>query len=355
MNKKIKILLVIFLNILAITTLSSCRDLFKDKNKITVTDMVGTEVTVKKNPSKVACISRTTYDLLVAYGLGDKIDGAYSGTLKNKWLKTVYPKSKNHYVYGYKNSYELFLTRGVDLVFAPEKHIADELNKRGITALCVSLYAKPDFSKYVNFFSKLITQIWDSSEVKTRASAWEGKVNQIITQIKTTLAKNNVTRQKLYYIRGDKPNGVGYTDNKGSFTEYAYSVLGFDFLGSTITTNRPSNEEILKYNPDVIVAGGIYQTANLLKLMESPFDNLKAVENRRFYNIPIGVTAFEQLSAMTPLFFAHQAQVLHPNLFNFDVTKMIKETMANFFNYQISDKNVLAMLAGTGPDFEPLV
>ena len=146
MNKKIKILLVIFLNILTIMTLSSCGDLFKEKNKITVTDMVGTKVAIKKNPTKVACISRTTYDLLVAYGLGDKIDGAYSGTLKNKWLKTVYPNSKNHYVYGYKNSYELFLNRGVDLVFAPEKHIADELNERGIPALCVSLYAKPDFN-----------------------------------------------------------------------------------------------------------------------------------------------------------------------------------------------------------------
>lgn len=91
MNKKIKILLVIFLNMLVILTLSSCRDLFKDKNKITVTDMVGSKVNVKKNPSKVACISRTTYDLLVAYGLGDKIDGAYKGTLNNKWLKHIYP------------------------------------------------------------------------------------------------------------------------------------------------------------------------------------------------------------------------------------------------------------------------
>lgn len=355
MNKKIKILLVIFLNILAIAALSSCGDLFKDKNKITVTDMVGTKVTVKKNPSKVACISRTTYDLLVAYGLGDKIDGAYKGTLNNKWLKHIYPNSKNHYVYGYKNSFELFLERKVDLVFAPEKYIADELNQRGIPAVCVSLYAKPNFEKYVIFFSRLIRQIWDSEEVKEKSSKWENEVEAVISKIKTALEKSKATKQKLYYVRGDKPNGVGYTDNAGSFTEFAYSVLGFEYLGSKITTNRPSDEEILNYNPDVVVFGGIYQHTNLLKIAMPPFNELKAVKNGRLFKIPIGVTAFEQLSAMTPIFFAHQAMALHPDLFAFDITGMLAKSIKEYFGYSLSAQDTAAMLAGLGPNLEPLV
>ena len=52
---------------------------------ITVIDMLGEKVQVKKNPEHVACVSRTTYDLLVAFGLGDRIDGAYKPILDNEW------------------------------------------------------------------------------------------------------------------------------------------------------------------------------------------------------------------------------------------------------------------------------
>lgn len=51
--------------------------------------MVVDKVFVPKNPKKVACISRTTFDLLVGYGLQDSIYGAYDGTLNNPWLKLI--------------------------------------------------------------------------------------------------------------------------------------------------------------------------------------------------------------------------------------------------------------------------
>ena len=134
--------------LVAVTSLgviTGCSNKGETQETISVTDMVGTTITINKNPKKVACVSRTTYDLLVAYGLGDKIDGAYKGTLNNDWVPLIYPESKNHYVYEYQNSSELFLSRGVDLVFAPEKYIADDLNAHGVPALCVSLYGNPKF------------------------------------------------------------------------------------------------------------------------------------------------------------------------------------------------------------------
>ena len=116
----------------SIGAIPGCSNKGEKQEQISVTDMVGTTITINKNPKKVACVSRTTYDLLVAYGLGDKIDGAYKGTLNNDWVPLIYPESKNHYVYEYQNSSELFLSRGVDLVFAPEKYIADDIWKSNI-------------------------------------------------------------------------------------------------------------------------------------------------------------------------------------------------------------------------------
>ena len=81
----------------SIGVITGCSNNGETQETISVTDMVGTTITINKNPKKVACISRTTYDLLVAYGLGDKIDGAYKGTLNNDWVPLIYPESNDKY------------------------------------------------------------------------------------------------------------------------------------------------------------------------------------------------------------------------------------------------------------------
>ena len=338
-----------------ICLLTACSDDTRNTETIDVTDMLGTTITIKKNPKKVACISRTTYDLLVAYGLGDKIDGAYSGTLNNDWVSVIYPDSVNHYVYSYENSYELFMQRGVDLVFAPEKYIADELNNHNIPALCVSLYGNPTFDNYVTFLSNLVTKIWDDPQIKIKAAAWENKMNTAINEIKTELSKHTLEEKTIFYIRGDKNKGVGYTDNKSSFTEYAYRMLGFKFAGATLTTTMPSAEEIMRLNPDVFVAGGIYQNNNieLLKTTE-PYKNLDAVKNDKIYSIPIGFTAFEQLSALSPVFFYDQANKLYPNYFNYDIPSLIKSTIKEYFDAELSDEQISYIIQGLSPNGESM-
>ena len=337
--------------IATIGAITGCSSNGETQETISVTDMVGSTITIKKNPKKVACISRTTYDLLVAYGLGDKIDGAYKGTLNNDWVPLIYPQSENHYVYEYQNSSELFLSRGVDLVLAPEKYIADDLNEHGVPALCVSLYGTPTFDNYVTFLSKLVTEIWDGEDIKAKAAAWEDKVTTAISDITTELEKHNIERKKLFYVRGDKDRGVCYTDTQGSFTEYAYKVLGFDFVGTSLTTNQPSVEEIVAQNPDIFVCGGQYQNKNIdILKTEEPYTNLDAVKNNKVYSIPIGFTAFEQLSAMTPIFFYDQANKIYPEYFSYDISTLVKNTIKDYFGTNLTDNQVSYMLEGLSPE-----
>lgn len=352
---KTKHLVPLLVAIASIGAISSCSNRNNGEDRITVTDMLGISVSIKKNPKKVACISRTTYDLLVAYGLGDKIDGAYKGTLNNAWVPLIYPDSSNHYVYQYDNSHELFLSRGVDLVLAPEKYMADSLNAHGIPALCISLYGTPTFDNYVTFLSNVVTQIWDDESVKEKARAWESKVTTAINDITTELAKHEIDNKKIFYVRGDKDRGVGYTDTQGSFTEYAYRSLGFEFIGASLTTTQPSVEEIINQNPDVFVCGGQYQNKNLNILKtEEPYVNLDAVKNNKVYNIPIGFTAFEQLSAVTPIFFYDQANKLYPEYFSYDIATMVKNTMKEYFNTDLTNDQVSYMLEGLNPEGGPL-
>ena len=340
----------------SIGSFTGCSNKDNQNEQISVTDMLGETVTITTNPKKVACISRTTYDLMVAYGLGDKIDGVYGPILNNSWTSLIYPESSKHYSYGYENSYELFMSRGVDLVFAPEKYIADDLKNHGIPALNVSLYGNPTFDNYVTFFSQLVTKIWDGEEIKTKAAAWENKVATAINDVQTELAKHSLPKQKVFYVRGDKDKGIGYTDTKGSFTEYAYRIMGFDFVGSTLTTNRPSAEDIVAANPDVFVAGGIYQNKHVQDLKTTePYKLMDAVKNNKVYTIPNGFTAFEQLSAMTPIFFYDQANKIYPEYFSYDVSSMIKTTIKDYFGTELTDDQISYMQQGLNPQGGPLV
>ena len=341
--------LILFLFIVSFgLVLVGCQDATNTtKEKIIVTDMLGDSIEISKNPSKVACVSRTTYDLLVAFGLGDKVDGAYYAIYDNPWTEVIYPKSKDEYRYQYEESYETFIARGVDLVFAPEKYISDGLKEHGINALCVSLYGNPTFDNYVYFFADLVKQLWDSEEVARKVDAWKAKVAKAIDDCKVESEQT----KKIFYVRGDKNKGIGYTDSKSSFTEYAFRILGYEFAGAVLDTTKPSKEDIVKYNPDYFIIGGIYQNT-LVDILRTDdlYQTLDAVKNNKVYTIPVGLTMFEQLSAMTPVFFYYMDSVINfKSEPTWDINSMIKDTISEYFNTDLSNEQISLMLQGKGP------
>ena len=349
MKKRINLLVVL----LCLSTVVGCASNNNEIETIQITDMVGDVISVKKNPTKVACVSRTSYDLLVAFGLEEYIDGTYEKTLDNEWTSVLYPDSSSHYKYEYEPSFELLLSRGVDLVFAPEKRIAEAYREHGITALTISLYGNPTFDSYLTYISDMVTKLWDSKEVENKAKKWENNVTTAVNEIQRELAKKNVEKEKLYYVRGDKDRGIGYTDTKGSFVEYAYRVLGFDCMSSQLgyDGNKPSAEAICEFNPDVFVMGGIYQNKHVSDIKNTePYTTLEAVKNNKIYTIPMGFTQMEQINIFTAEFFYDQVNKLYPNIFNYDVSKMIKDSTKEWFDVELTDLQIQYMLSGLSPE-----
>lgn len=348
-----KIIITILVFIVLVSSLVGCNKSNNvEDDKVTVVDMDGESITIKKNPQKVACC-RSAYDLLIAYGLGDKIDGVDKKMLANPWTAVFYPESKNHYAYDYENSYELYLSRGVDLVFSPEKRITDDLREHGINAITVKLYGTPTFDSEIHTFSNLIAQIWPDAKVKEASEKWNAKIDKAITDVTTELAKHDLPKQKLFYVRGDKDKGVGYTDTKGCFAEFAYRILGFDCMSSQLESygNNVSAEALCEFNPDIFVMGGIYQAKNVASVKETePYNTLDAVKNNKIYTIPMGLTQMEQLNALSPEFFYDQANRLYPDIFNYDVKSMIKASVKEYFGTDLSDKQVEYMLNGLNPE-----
>ena len=132
--------------------------------------------------------------------------------------------------------------------------------------------------------------------------------------------------------------------------------MGCDYCGSTWTTNTPATQEIVNANPDVFVAGGIYQNKHVEELKTTePYKLMDAVKNNKIYTIPNGFTAFEQLSAMTPIFFYDQANKIYPEYFDYDISNMIKTTIKEYFGTDLTDDQVTYMQLGLNPQGGSLV
>jgi len=323
---------------------------------ITVTDMLGEKEQVKKNPEHVACVSRTTYDLLVAFGLGDRIDGAYKPILDNEWTDILYPGSSNHFAYDYQPSHELLIQRNVDLVLSPEKYITDGLREHGIPALNVSLYGNPNFEPYVFFLADLAKQLWpDVPGVADKVDAWKAEFQTVLDEVSSTLESKSYPEKSVYYVRGDKDRGIGYTDTGKSFNEYIFGVLGMEFLGRTLATTQPSADAILAVDPDYIVIGGIYQHTLRGYLNDSIWENVEAVKSGHIYRIGLGFSPMEQMGAFTPVFLADMANKLYPSDFDYDTVTMLKNMCQTYFGISLTTLQAQYMLDGMGPDGTPMV
>ncbi len=345
MKKTLSIVLVLILSVI----LMSC-NVEERYTDIIVIDMVGDEVALQTNPSNVAVIARTAADMMIGFGLGDRVDGMYYSILDNPWVREIYPNVSSYHSYDYNESVELFLSREVDLVLAPEQYIAEELRASGVNAITVSLYGNPTYDDYLFYLADLIKQIWPSTENKV--NQWKDELQEALDAVTDILELQNIPKRTIYYVRGDKDKGIGYTDTGYSLLESIYNTfLNMTYLGREFESNKPSTEEIMAINPDVVVIGGIYQKKLINQInTEEPYNLLDAVINNDIYNIPVGFVMWEQNSVVLPIFVYDQANKLYPSLFDFDIVTLTKQSYMYYFDYELTDAHVGYMIEGLSPE-----
>ena len=187
-----KKILSLLICLMSISLMSSCGT-NNHENEVLVTDMSGAEVWVPKNPKKVAAVSPSTGDLMIAFGLGDVLDGTYYSVMDNPWAEVIYPKTKDLFGYDYDNSVETFIERGADLIFIPEPATAQNLREHGLNALCVRQFAEEGYGDYVFAFSEIVRTIW-GEKVNNRVDMWQTDFNKAISDVTQILEENDISQ-----------------------------------------------------------------------------------------------------------------------------------------------------------------
>jgi iron complex transport system substrate-binding protein len=355
---KISISIICFYLLLAtqMLLLSACYKDTKKNETVTITDMVGDVVEIPKNPQKVGVLlSRSAIDMLVAFGLGENITGIFETIFDNEWASVIYPDISNYASYNYSTTIETYLEHGVEMVFCPEKHLAENLREHGIPAVTVSQYGTPNYDNYVFYFADMITQIWDDKNVTNKVENWKNGFETIRSKIITTLSDVETTNT-LYYVRGDRNRGIAYTENTAySIQNTICRYLKLDYASKDFSTSQPTAEAILALDPDYIIIGGAFQNNIINEARTNDvWKNLSAFQNDKVYNIGVGFVMFEQNGVELTVYLADLANKIHPDKFNFNIVGLLKDIMQTYFRFELSDSDAHNMLHGLNRNGQPL-
>ena len=325
-----------------------------DKDTITVIDMEGTEVSVPKNVSKVACISQSATDLMIAFGLGDKIVGTYRSFTYNPWTVELYPAAADFKAYSYSVSAEELLSDGIELVIIQDTENAQAFRNAGIPVVAVHQYSPSGtFDEEVYDTARIIGEIF-GGQAKNKADAWIKEVKDTIADIQQKIGNSN-SEKAIYYVNGEKSKGLYYSDGGNSMISRILNVCNVQLATEkyeVLNVHKVSDEEMVSLNPYAMLIGGAYQNNLVDSLNASPiWSGLDCAKANRVYRIPVAMIGIENVSAETPVMLKYIANLFNSN-YAFDMHTEMRKNIKHYFNYELTDGDIDNMCLGLTKDGE---
>lgn len=350
-----KISKLLFLGVIPML-LVGCNNGGAKKDSIKVIDMEGTEVIVPKDVKKVAAISQSATDLMIAFGLGNKIAGTYRSFTYNTWVNELYPAAANYKAYSYSVSAEELLNDGIDLVIIQDTENAQAFRNAGIPVIGVHQYSPTGaFDDEVYDIANILSIVFP--ECKAKADAWINEVKTTITDIKSKIGEVN-SEKAVYYVNGEKSKGLYYSDGGNSMISRIYDVANVRLATEkyeVLNVHKVSDEEMVSLNPYAMMIGGSYQT-NLFNSLASSkvWSALDCNKNNRVYHIPVCMQGIENVGAETSLMLKYTANLFNPS-YEFDLNTEMKTTIKKYFNYDLTDNDVANMSLGLSKTGENMI
>jgi iron complex transport system substrate-binding protein len=335
--------------ILNLLTIVFTLNLFAQKETRVVFDSNNKEVSIPKEVERVAPMIGAFAQVTAMLGDQEKIVAAAPRLSKMFWK--VFPKVKQKgNISGLSSfSIESLIASKVQVVYGPSSYFFDkqqieQLNKAGIAVVTIDKFSTVE---QLQNSIKIIGEILGGDAVR-KAKEFNQYYTYNIDKIldKTKNIQNKKTVLPLSFYSGNFVT-VNETDIGARYINIAGGELAsksYD-LDSKGIMKMVNPEQVLIWNPDVIIANSILSKKEILK--NPSFKTLKAVKNRQIYVVPSGVYLWSVRSAEGSLQPLWLAKVLYPKTFKeIDLKKELKSFYNTFYNYDL-DKNEIEEILHT--------
>lgn len=100
-------------------------------------------------------------------------------------------------------------------------------------------------------------------------------------------------------------------------------------------------EQIATWNPDVIFLNSFEADLTLDRIMDDPILSLtSAAQSGRVYKMPLGGYRWDPPNQESPLTWMWTANLLHPDLFDYDLRAEMRSAYQVLYNYELTDADI---------------
>ncbi|PDS34731.1 ABC transporter substrate-binding protein [Rhizobium anhuiense] len=217
--------------------------------------------------------------------------------------------------------------RGADIV-AP-------ITNAGLTTMLI-LYGTEELTRdYMTMASKAIGKPeWIGELVE-----WRDRVQKDI-EAKATVIPDDKRPNVLYL--GRALSDISASGTKGNYNAWSIALAGGKNasaeLNGTVSVNK---EQIAQWNPDVIFLNAFEAKLNVDWVYKDPILSLtNAAKSKRVYKMPLGGYRWDPPNQESPLSWMWTANLLHPDIFRYDLRAEMKTAYKTLYNYDLTDGDI---------------
>lgn len=319
---------------------------------ITISTLNSSSIEIKGQDDKKVILNNTAKKVLLFpmpfasmyISIDNKVDnilglhGSSNKSLKDSFMLKAYPDIKNLNTElvksGFTPNIEQVLALKPDLIFQwadQGEHIIEPLRKMGLSVVGVKYGTQEYLQEWIDFMGKSTGNIQKAKEIIT----WHNDIKEKLS----TLASKQQYKPEILSLQFSKDRIRVAGD--GSYDNFIIELIGAKNVAKNDIRRFAdiSKEQLLKYNPDVIILGTFDDETPEEFMKRDIFQNLNAVKNKQVYKFPTGGYRWGVPHIEIPLTWVWMYNLVYADN-TINLNDMIKSSYKSLYNYEINDKQI---------------
>ena len=303
-----------------------------------VTDMVGHTVTVPRRVVRIATLSATATQLVFAVGAQDQlVVVSFGSAVKGKAMGAIYPRMTQVPEAGNQNAanVETLLAARPDIVLTEESSALDQMKAVGLPAYAFSVEQPGQLYDAIRRMGALTGH---AAEAAASLDLLTAKMREVADEVGAV----EPARRLRVYVAG---TGIFKTFAGDFFQTFMVRSAGGVSVSEQLTGGKVgvSPEQVLIWNPDVIILTS-YTLDTVSDVLANPkLQNVAAVRDHRVYVMPRYVVSWDMPvpeSFLGTMWLAHK---LYPDQVRFDMSAEITQFYRQFYGFTVPAADLAAL------------
>lgn len=312
----------------------------------TVVDFTGNTVKIPTVVNRICSPAFPALDeMFLLLGSPEKNVAINTSNVNNAWYLKLYPQvAKLPTPYTTDLNIEMLMSLNPDVVIVGTENLKNKVENAGIPAVEVMFTSPETLIKGINLLGEIMGEK-EAKVAKQLSAYYQGNIDKVTVKT-TSIAKAD--RPTVFYAASGILNTEGKTSIVTSWIEMAGGVNVAAENGIEGTFKDVSPEQLLKWNPDIIICRDY--SFKKAYLSDTRMTKLSAIRNGKIYVNPRGVFPWCVRSADEAIQPLWAATVIQPKLFSdIDMNAEVTNFYKTFYHDNPTEADLKDILFPTTP------